>query len=78
MGSFSESCRVFDPQALQEVVEQLAGKLQPMDRHELLKQLPGKLTLVDSTVIDTLCKGGRGDVFAQGRRQVSPRLETAG
>jgi len=37
------------------VVEQLAGELQPVGRHELLGQLPSQLTLVDSTVINTLC-----------------------
>lgn len=55
LGSFSESCRVFEPAMLQSVVDQLAGELRPIDRHGLLKDLPGKLTLVDSTVIDTLC-----------------------
>lgn len=54
VGSFSESCRVFDPAMLQSVIDQLAGKLRPLGRHELLKDLPGQLTLVDSTVIDTL------------------------
>jgi len=53
-GSFSESCRVFKPEMLQEVVEQLAGKLLPIERHDLLKDLGGTLTLVDSTVIQTL------------------------
>ena len=55
LGSFSESCRVFEPKKLEEVVQHLAGELLPLDRHELFKQLPGKLTLVDSTVINTLC-----------------------
>lgn len=55
LGSFSESCRVFEPAMLQQVVDQLAGKLRPVGRDELLRQLPGKLTLVDSTVINTLC-----------------------
>ena len=55
LGSFSESCRVFRPEMLQAVVEQLWADLRPVDRHELLRQLPGKLTLVDSTVIRTLC-----------------------
>ena len=54
-GSFSESCRVFEPHMLQHVVNQLAGRLLPIERQGLLKQLPGKLTLVDSTVIQTLC-----------------------
>jgi hypothetical protein len=55
MGSFSESCRVFEPELLQKVVDQLAGDLRPIDRQGLLKELPGKLTLVDSTLIQTLC-----------------------
>lgn len=55
LGSFSESCRVFEPAMLQEVVDQLAQGLRPVGRHELLAHLPGTLTLVDSTVINTLC-----------------------
>lgn len=55
LGSFSESCRVFEPQMLQHVVDQLWSELPQANRHELFKQLPGKLTLVDSTVINTLC-----------------------
>ena len=55
LGSFSESCRVFEPAMLQGVIDQLAHGLLPVERHALFKQLPGKLTLVDSTVIHTLC-----------------------
>ena len=55
LGSFSESCRVFDPSMLQQVVDQLTGGLRPIPRPQLLGQLPGLLTLVDSTVIRTLC-----------------------
>jgi hypothetical protein len=55
LGSFSESCRVFEPAMLRQVVEQLAKGLRPVERPELLRQLPGTLTLVDSTVIQTLC-----------------------
>jgi hypothetical protein len=55
LGSFSESCRVFRPQMLQQVVDQLSNELRPVDRHALLKDLPGQLTLVDATLIDTLC-----------------------
>ena len=55
LGSFSESCRVFEPAMLQGVVDQLAGGLLPIERGALLKGLGGKLTLVDSTVIRTLC-----------------------
>src|SRR5579862_1264548 len=55
LGSFSESCKVFDPSMLQTVVDQLAKGLLPVQRAALLMDLPGKLTLVDSTVIQTLC-----------------------
>jgi len=55
LGSFSESCRVFEPERLKEVIEQLAGEMLPVERREFFRELPGKLTLVDSTVIDTLC-----------------------
>jgi hypothetical protein len=41
LGSFSESCRVFEPALLQRVVDQLAGGLLPVGRHELLAGLPG-------------------------------------
>jgi Transposase DDE domain len=55
LGSFSESCRVFEPAMLRQVIDQLAKNLRPVERPELLRQLPGTLTLVDSTVIQTLC-----------------------
>lgn len=68
LGSFSESCRVFEPALLQQVVEQLWRDLKPIDRHELLRQLPGKLTLVDSTVIDTLCTITEAMYLPRGKR----------
>jgi hypothetical protein len=40
---------------LQAVVNELATDLLPVQRGALLRDLPGKLTLVDSTVIQTLC-----------------------
>lgn len=54
MGSFSESCRVFDPSMLRGVVEQLAGELAPVGRQEMFKGLPHVLTLVDGTALRTL------------------------
>lgn len=68
LGSFSESCRVFEPQMLQRVVDQLWAGLRPVDRHELLKELPGKLTLVDSTVIRTLCTVAEAMYLPRGSR----------
>jgi hypothetical protein len=54
MGSFSESCRVFEPAMLQQVVEQLAGELAPVGRQKMFKDLPHVLTLVDGTALRTL------------------------
>ena len=55
LGIFSESCRVFDPQMLQGVIEQLAGGLHPVGRQEMFKDLPHIIQLVDGTVLRTLC-----------------------
>ena len=54
MGSFSESCRVFEPAMLKEVVEQLGGELAPVGRVEMFKGLPHLVTLVDGTMLRTL------------------------
>lgn len=73
LGSFSESCRMFEPAMLQQVVEQLADELRPIDRHELLRDLPGKLTLVDSTVINTLCTVAEAMYLPCGRHDAGHR-----
>ena len=54
LGSFSESCRVFDPALLEEVIAGLWRQLPAAQRPELFQNLPGRLTLVDGTVIRTL------------------------
>ncbi len=54
LGSFSESCRLFEPAMLEQVVGQLAGELRPVGRQEMFKDLPGILTLVDGTALRTL------------------------
>ena len=54
LGSFSESCRVFEPALLKGVVEQLSGELYPLARQEMFKDLPGVIELVDGTVLRTL------------------------
>jgi hypothetical protein len=55
LGSFSESCRVFEPQKLRAVVDQLASRLHPVGRREVFKDLPHVIELVDGTILDTLC-----------------------
>src|SRR5690606_36992523 len=54
LGSFSESCRVFEPDRLDEVIASLWKQLPLNQRPELFKELPGKIKLVDGTVIRTL------------------------
>lgn len=54
LGSFSESCRQFEPSMLKGVVEQLAGEMHPLARQEMFKKLPGIVELVDGTLLKTL------------------------
>jgi hypothetical protein len=56
LGSFSESPRVFDAQHLQKIVEELAGELVPLGKDPRLSELKHALTLVDSTVLQGLCR----------------------
>jgi hypothetical protein len=56
LGSFSESVRLFDPQHLKLIVEELAGELVPLSRDPRLSQLKHALTLVDSSVLAGLCR----------------------
>jgi hypothetical protein len=56
LGSFSESVRVFDPQNLKAIIQELAGQLTPLGRDPRLAQLKHALTLVDSSVLQGLCR----------------------
>ncbi|HZN66327.1 MAG TPA: hypothetical protein VFB66_13645 [Tepidisphaeraceae bacterium] len=59
LGSFSESCRVFNPDRLKEVIRQLCGDLSALNavgRDPALKDLAAlghALTAVDGTVLDS-------------------------
>jgi hypothetical protein len=54
LGSLSESVSVFDPERLQEIIAELGAQLQPLGRDPRLKDVPGILTLVDSTLLSIL------------------------
>jgi hypothetical protein len=56
LGSLSESARVFDSRLMQDLIEQLSDKLQPISNHSKLEDLQGALTAVDGTVIPALSK----------------------
>jgi hypothetical protein len=59
LGSFSESCRVFEPAKLQAVIGQLAPRLRPVGRREAFGGLPHAVELVDGTILDTLATVAR-------------------
>ena len=50
LGSFSESCRVFKPQLLKDVIQELAGEARTLPADPRLSDLNLALTLVDGTV----------------------------
>jgi Transposase DDE domain len=54
LGSLSEAARVFDPELLVPIIEELAGELQPITQGPRLKELRPLLTVVDSTLVKTL------------------------
>lgn len=55
LGSFSESVRVFDPEMLRAVIQQLAGELRPVNADPRLKtHLSQTLKIVDGTVLDAI------------------------
>jgi hypothetical protein len=57
LGSFSESCRVFEPQKLKAVIAQLSGELRPLAADPRLKQhLAHTLTIADGTVLDAISR----------------------
>ena len=78
MGSFSESCRVFEPAMLKAVVEQLAGELAPVGRQEMFKDLPHLVTLVDGTtwhaarVVEAMWLPGTDGKEAHARPEAAP------
>jgi hypothetical protein len=58
-GSFSESVRVFDPEQLKPIIQELAGQLVPYPADPRLGELKHVLTLVDGTVLAALARLAR-------------------
>lgn len=54
LGSLSEAARVFDPDLLLPIIEELAGELRPIAGDPRLKEIRPLLTVVDSTLVKTL------------------------
>jgi len=55
-GSFSESARVFDPEALKPIIAELAAELTPLSKDPRLSELKHALTLVDATILQGLSR----------------------
>jgi len=56
LGSLSEAATVFDSKLMQEIIQNLSEKLQPISSHSKLDNLSGILTAVDGTLIPALSK----------------------
>jgi hypothetical protein len=54
LGSLSEAARVFDPDLLLPIINELAGELRPLATDPRLREVRHILTAVDSTLIKTL------------------------
>lgn len=54
LGSFSESVRVFEPELLKQVIEQLAKRLHPTGHDPRLAEIKHILTAVDGTVLNAM------------------------
>ncbi len=54
LGSLSESSRVFNPELLRGVIEELSGQLQPVAHDPRLSKVPHTLTAIDGTLLDAL------------------------
>jgi hypothetical protein len=80
-GSFSESVRVFKPEMLKEIIQELAGKARVVPHDPRLVELNLALTLVDGTVLAALprlalaaCEGTRYCTARDGRTLYGWRL----
>lgn len=56
LGSLSESVRVFDPELLQGILQELAAKLTPHARDPRLAEIEQAITLVDGTLLPALTR----------------------
>jgi hypothetical protein len=56
MGSFSEAPAVFDPEALKEVIKELAGEIRPLASDPRLADLKHLVTIADGTILAALPK----------------------
>jgi Transposase DDE domain len=66
LASFSEAPAVFDPEALKQVIAELAGEIRPFASDPRLKDLQHLITLADGTILAALPKLA-STIYNQGR-----------
>jgi Transposase DDE domain len=68
LGSFSETPRIFDPEQLKPIIEELAGELRPLadGKDPRLSELKHTLTLVDGTVLPAIAHLARAAIAGAG------------
>jgi hypothetical protein len=66
LGSFAEAPAVFEPEALKEVIAELAGEIRPLAADPRLKDLKHLVTLADGTILAALPKLA-STIYNQGR-----------
>ena len=67
LGSFSESVRVFEPERLKPIIEELAGQVRASATDPRLESVEHALTLVDGTVMTGLSRLVKSACGAEGR-----------
>ena len=72
LGSFSEAPRLFEPQRLKPVIEELAAQARPLSKDPRLSDLKHTLTLVDSTVLTALTRLARSACGLEARYTTMP------
>lgn len=53
LGSLSEATQIFEPQRLQEIVQEMAGQLKPLQGNRLCPEVKHLVTAVDGSVVQT-------------------------
>ena len=78
LGSFSEAARVFDPERLLEIIEELTFQAQPLVRDARLKDLEHLLAAADGTLVAALPRMARASLLKEqtGSGLVKWRLHT--
>lgn len=78
LGSLSEASRLFDPERLKEIIEELGEQAPSIGRHQRLQTIPQTITVVDGTLVEALPRIMQASLLKQstGSGLVKWRLHT--